>query len=252
MSSTYRPWPRMKRGSSFRLMEWPSPPISNVVCGAIASPLPRQRGRVLDRLDDVDVAGAAAEIAGNRVPDFRFARTIGLRQQPVGGHQHAGRAEAALQSVLLAEALLQRMQLAVALEPLDGDDRGAVGLDGQHRARLDRLEIDDDGAGAAVRRVAPDVRAGHLQLIAEEVHQQQARIDLRLVRDAVDGDADIVLRHLSVLPPVRPPWSGHARSVPAPSRVCIRPSRGDPPRETRRPTPVSRPARWPLCRAAGP
>src|SRR6185503_19971148 len=110
----------------------------------------------------------------------------------------------------------------------------------------------DDGAGAAVRRVAPDVRAGHPQLIAEEVHAQQARINLRLVRDAVDGDADVVLRHLSVLPPARSPSPGRARSVPAPARVCIRPNRGDPPRETRRPTPASRPARWPRRRAACP
>src|SRR4026209_408567 len=111
MSSTNRPWPRMKRGSPLRLMEWPSPPISNVVCGAIAPPSPRQRGRVLDPLDDVDVARAAAEIVGDLGPDLRFGWTIRLRQQPVGGHQHAGRAEAALQPVLLAEALLQRVQL---------------------------------------------------------------------------------------------------------------------------------------------
>ena len=33
-SSMYSPWPRMKRGSSLRLTEWPMPPISKVVRGS--------------------------------------------------------------------------------------------------------------------------------------------------------------------------------------------------------------------------
>ena len=36
-SSMYSPWPRMKRGSSLRLTEWPMPPISALVRGVAAS-----------------------------------------------------------------------------------------------------------------------------------------------------------------------------------------------------------------------
>ncbi len=36
-SSMYSPWPRMKRGSSLRFIEWPMPETSAVVVGACAS-----------------------------------------------------------------------------------------------------------------------------------------------------------------------------------------------------------------------
>ena len=60
-------------------------------------------------------------------------------QQRAAGHHHARRAEAALQAVLLPEALLERVQLAVLLQALDGRDLAAVGLHREHGARLDRL-----------------------------------------------------------------------------------------------------------------
>src|SRR6266849_7059763 len=87
-SSTYVPRPRMKRGSSFRLIECPIPPTSGVVLSAITSlplrarlgrrgspdvlrlALPANLGRrVLDGLDDVDVPGAPAEVAGDGPAD---------------------------------------------------------------------------------------------------------------------------------------------------------------------------------------
>ena len=36
-SSMYSPWPRMNRGSSLRLTEWPMPPISGLVRGSVLS-----------------------------------------------------------------------------------------------------------------------------------------------------------------------------------------------------------------------
>ena len=38
------------------------------------------------------------------------------------------------------------------------------------------------GAGAAVAGVAADVRAGQLEVVADEVDEQAARVDLPLVR----------------------------------------------------------------------
>ena len=46
-----------------------------------------------------------------------------------------------------------------------------------------------DGAGAAVGRVAADVRAGQPELVAQRVDQQQPRLDLELVLHAVDVQA---------------------------------------------------------------
>ena len=82
--------------------------------------LPHERGvrRLLahdgggdaDGVDDVLIAGAAAEISLQRVPDLLLGGVGVLREQIDRGEDHAGRAEAALQPVLLPERLLQRMQ----------------------------------------------------------------------------------------------------------------------------------------------
>src|SRR6266545_1026057 len=128
-------------------------------------------GRPLDGLDDVHVARAAADVPLDGLADLRLARArIGV-QQVLGHHQHPRRAVAALEGMIVAERLLERMQPSVVGEALDRLDRGAVRLDGQHHAALDRLAVVEDRAGATVAGVAADVRAGQLEVVAEEVDQ---------------------------------------------------------------------------------
>ena len=91
------------------------------------------------------------------------------------------RAEAALERVLLVERLLHRVQLVALGEPLDRRDLAAVGLHGEHGARLHRLAVEQHGARPAGRRVAADVRAREPELVAQEVHEQLPRLDVRLV-----------------------------------------------------------------------
>src|SRR6476469_9098718 len=91
-SSMYSPSPRMKRGSSLRLTEWPMPPISALVRGSAAVVMvvaPRSTGgdrrragrlgvggrlqlagRLLDRLDDIDVARIATQVAADALADL--------------------------------------------------------------------------------------------------------------------------------------------------------------------------------------
>src|SRR4029077_20131066 len=101
------------------------------------------------------------------------------------------RAEAALECVLLVEGLLHRVERVPVGEALDRGHLVPVDLDGEQRARLDRLAVEQDGAGAAGRRVAPDVGAGQAKLLAEEVDEELPRLDLGLVSSAVDGDRDL-------------------------------------------------------------
>jgi len=54
-----------------------------------------------------------------------------------------------LQSVFFPEAFLHRMELAVVDEPFDRDDLGAVRLHREHRARLDRVAVNQHRARAA-------------------------------------------------------------------------------------------------------
>ncbi len=68
--------------------------------------------------------------------------------------------------MLVPEGLLDRVQLAVFGHALDRLQVLALGLDGEHRAALHRLAVDQDRAGAALARVAADVRAGQPQVVA--------------------------------------------------------------------------------------
>src|SRR5579863_900492 len=119
----------MKRGSSLRFIEWPMPQTAAVVFSSMmALSLSRRRalfgraqrgGGVLHRLDDVHVTGAAAEVAGDRLADLQLAGIGVALQQRVARDHHARRAETALQTVLLPEAVLDGMELAFLLEALD-------------------------------------------------------------------------------------------------------------------------------------
>src|SRR5229473_322897 len=175
----------MKRGSSRRLMLAPS----SLAVAMIALSLLRRHllGGVLNGLDDIVVARAAAEIAVELVPDL-FLRRLGIALEELRGrHDHARRAEAALQPVLLPEGVLDRVQLAVLGHAFDRGDLRAVGLDGQHGAGLHGLAVQMDDAGPALARVAAHVRAGEPGQLADEVHEEEPGLDVMRVSDAIDG-----------------------------------------------------------------
>src|SRR3954468_6788412 len=187
MSSRYVPWPRMKRGSSLRFRR-PKPTGRS---SAMAMCRLLVLGGPADRRDDVLVARAAADAAGDRGADLLVAR-VGVRvQQPAARHQHAGGAEAALQGVMLVEALLYRVELALTLERLDRADLMAFAHGREDRARLDRLAVHEDDARAAVGGVAAPVRAGETGVLADVVHEQAARLDVVRDRLAVEGDGHV-------------------------------------------------------------
>src|SRR5215217_1750663 len=194
-SSTYVPWPRMKRGSSLRFMR-PKPigrssmvAISDLLCGRGDGT--RRRGLVLGRpahrLDDVRVARAAADLPRDRLADLLVGRArIAVQQRP-RGHDHAGGAEAALEAVRLHETLLHGVERAVALHVLDGADLVAARHRGEHGAGLHGLSVEVDDAGAAVGGVTAPVGTGQAERLAQEVHEQQPRLDLPRDLAAVDG-----------------------------------------------------------------
>jgi hypothetical protein len=82
--------------------------------------------------------------------------------------------------VLVLKSLLDGVQRAArqvfawTCEALDRRHLVAVGLGRQDRAGLHRDAVERHRAGAALRSVAADVRAGEPQLIAEEVNEKGA------------------------------------------------------------------------------
>jgi hypothetical protein len=136
------------------------------------------------------VARAAAEVAGERLANLILARVGILRQQVGAGHDHARRAVAALEAVVLPEALLHRVQIGFGADALDRRHLGAVGLCRQHGARLDRVAVEVDGASPAVGGVAADVGAREPQVVTQIVHEQEARLHLSGLRLSVHGQRD--------------------------------------------------------------
>src|SRR5213592_4225028 len=180
----------MKRASSTRLTEWPTPRITSVAAMASApsrnglemrrllldgalTRLLHLRGRVLHRFDDVHVPRAAADVPGDRPANVLLARIGVLCEESGRGEHHARRAEAALKAVLLVEALLYRMEPAGGREALDGRDLVPLRLDREHRAGLHGHSVEEHRARPAARRVAADVGAGEAERLAEEVDEEE-------------------------------------------------------------------------------
>ena len=112
------------------------------------------------------------------------------REQVVGRHQDPRRAEAALERVVAPERLLKRCERAVPREPLDRDDLCAVDLRGEQQARAHGDAVELHGARAADAVLAADVRPGEPELVAEEVGEEEPRLDVLAVAPAVDGHVD--------------------------------------------------------------
>src|SRR5262245_26410435 len=83
-------------------------------------------GRELHGGNDFGICRAATEIAGEILPDLIIVG-IGMRVEELSRHQHeARRAETALRRAGFEERLLDRRELPVLGEPLDGRDLLAV------------------------------------------------------------------------------------------------------------------------------
>src|SRR5713226_2217776 len=91
-----------------------------------------------------------------------------------GGRLHdlPGLAVTALRNLLGDPRLLQRM-VALGAEAFDGGDLLADGVADQSLAGANRLAVDVNRAGAAETRAAPEFRAGHLQLFADDPQQRR-------------------------------------------------------------------------------
>ena len=190
----------ISRGSSTRLiaradeLAW-----SRGRCVAIA--LTSRRAAAADRADDVLVAGAAAEVALEPVPDLRRRSSSAcLRSARSADMIIPGVQKPHCRPCCSQNASCSGCSSPSAARPSIVVTLRAVGLDGEHRARLH----------GACRR-AWTVQAPHCDVSQPtfvpvspspsrmKSDEQRPRLDLRLVPGAVDGDVDRWQEHL--------PWS---------------------------------------------
>ena len=86
------------------------------------------------RLNDLLVTGASAEIPGHLLLYDLLCGMFLFVQYGLGGHNHPGRAESALESAFFHKSRLNGMEMTVLFHPLYGRDLLADGIHGKHDA----------------------------------------------------------------------------------------------------------------------
>jgi len=93
------------------------------------------------------------------------------RKQPHAGHDHARSAVGTLKSAEVEEDLLERMQLAPVLQPLDCGDRPAGHGSNPSGARVGSQAVDQHRAGSALSFTATILGPCQLEIVAKHTEQ---------------------------------------------------------------------------------
>ena len=137
------------------------------------------RRRSSDRLDDLLVAGAAAEVAGEALLDLGPGRVRGrARAAPAPRSAGPGCRTRTGRRRCRGTPAWSGWSRSPVGQALDGRDRRAVGLDGEHQARVDAHVVDQDGARAALADEAALLRAGQPEVVAQHLEQGVVGRDL--------------------------------------------------------------------------
>src|SRR5262249_3273899 len=139
--------------------------------GLFMSRLPRG---ALDGAHDALIGAATADVGAHMLDDLRARRLRIAREQVGGAHDLAGLAVAALRHALGQPRLLHRMR-GVGRQAFDGGHRPAGDLRDLRLAREGALAVDVHHAGAAQAGAAAELRAGELELLADDPQERRRR-----------------------------------------------------------------------------
>ena len=137
-----------------------------------------------DRVEDLLVAGAAAEVAGERLADLVVASGSGCASsRSAVGDDEPGRAEAALHGAGVDERLLHRVQRAVAApSPSTVTTSCPSACAARTRHEQTSVAVEEHRARAALALLAGVLRAGQAEPLAQREEQALAGPDVGLAR----------------------------------------------------------------------
>ena len=147
-------------------------------------------------LDDLLVAGAAADVTANGVLDLLLGGLGILGDERRTRHDHAGDAKTALHGAHGAKGVHKGLTHVLG-QALDGHDVAAGGKGGGQHARLDGRTVHMDGAGAAGALGAAVLGGVNVQVVAQIA--QQWFILRRRVLDTVNGKSEFLCHGDSLL-----------------------------------------------------
>ena len=185
--------------------------------------------RQLDRVKNLLIAGAAADIAAKPLLDFLTINEWVRAQRGGRRHHHPGNAITALAGPRLMESLLQDAEFAGLCQCLDGLDRRVLGLGHGQQTGLHQHAVEEHRARAAFAGAAALLVACQIEIVADEVEQALMRPGHTRNFAAIDRGLELKVRHRP--PPVQ--MRGPHESAPARRAALIRP-RNMKPRTTSR------------------
>ncbi len=144
-------------------------------------------------LYDILITCAPAKIPGDRRADLWFTGVGVLPEKGHERHEKPGSAKATLERVASLERSLERVQVTGVTggsKAFDRLDLMSVGLDGKDQTRAHGLAIQEHGARPAYAMLAAHVRSGEVQLVAQKVAQQQARLNGTFILGTVNRYGD--------------------------------------------------------------
>src|SRR5262249_52885486 len=154
--------------------------------------------------------GAASANVGDGFVDVGVGRLRLVLEKRRDGHDHAALAVAALRNVVIDPGLLHPMHGAGRGQALDSGDLLALSRADGKRAGTDRLAVDVDGAGAALRDAAAILGAGQADLLADRPQQRGIRLHVDIMCLSVDSQASHYVLLLAVAHPRRVASIGYA------------------------------------------
>ena len=172
----------VRRGASSRRLS-PDPVAQRQDCG-------------FDRFEDLQVAGTAAQSAGESLTNLVARRTCDPVEQRFGGDQNGRRAVAALRSAQDREGFLQRVEFSLARQPLDGVDLAPVALESQDQTREDGFSVKQHGTGSALAQFAAVLGSGEPEILPEDFKQclvrGKRRLDIFPVQTKRNGGGQVL------------------------------------------------------------
>lgn len=111
---------------------------------------------------------------------------VPLRKATETRHDLTGGAVAALETFMLDEGCLQRMEVIALLYPLDGRDFSAFMHDRERQTGIYPFAIHQHGAGTASTLVAALFGTGQLQYFSKDIEDRLTWVEFQALFLAVD------------------------------------------------------------------
>ena len=151
--------------------------------------------RQLNRIEDLLIAGAAADVAAQPLLDLLTVCERICAQRSGRSHDHAGNAVTALAGARFVKGLLQDAEFAGFCQCLDRFNCRPLRFGDRQQTGLHQRTVDEDRAGAAFPGTATFLVAGQIEVVPDEIEQPLVRLGIAGDFATIDRCFELKVRH---------------------------------------------------------